>query len=146
MQTQSSSSEELILIPTSAFLVGFVSGLVTNSRLSGRQFLAENAHRLPTTVQGWYFYQKSKNYRVMFGGVKGGLKTGAKLGSWTLAFVGLQEVMERGRQSILSETQREIPSRWATGAVAGTTLAGAAAAICASLPSYVPPRPYTVRF
>ena len=129
---QSGISEDLILVPTSAFVVGFVSGLVTNSRLSGRQFLAENAHRLPTTVQGWYFYQKSKNYRVMFGGVKGGLKTGAKLGSWTLAFVGLQEIMERGRMSVPSESYKEFPSRWASGALSGTTLAGAAAIICES--------------
>lgn len=127
------SDDSIILIPVSAFLFGFVSGLVTSSRLSGRQFLAENAHRLPTTVQGWYFYQKSKNYRVMFGGVKGGLRTGAKLGSWTLAFVGMQEIVERGRKSLLSEQQRELPSRWASGALAGTTLAGAAALICQSL-------------
>lgn len=44
--------QDLVLIPASAWILGFVSGLMTSSRLSGRQYLAENAHRLPTTVQG----------------------------------------------------------------------------------------------
>lgn len=43
---------DLTLIPLSSFVVGFTSGLLSSSRLSARQFLAENAHRLPTTVQG----------------------------------------------------------------------------------------------
>jgi len=42
----------VVLAPTSAFLFGFTSGLVSSSKLAAKQFLAENAHRLPTTVQG----------------------------------------------------------------------------------------------
>jgi hypothetical protein len=44
--------QDLLLIPTASFTFGFVSGLMTSSRFAGKQFLAENAHRLPTTVQG----------------------------------------------------------------------------------------------
>lgn len=44
--------QDLVLIPLSSIIFGFVSGLLTSSRLASRQFLAENAHRLPTTVQG----------------------------------------------------------------------------------------------
>jgi hypothetical protein len=54
--------QDLVLIPSSAFVLGFVSGLLTSSRLSGRQFLAENAHRLPTTVQGFVSPSSSLPY------------------------------------------------------------------------------------
>ncbi|KAI7826287.1 hypothetical protein BX661DRAFT_183746 [Kickxella alabastrina] len=38
---------------------------------SARSSGAERAHRLPNTVQGWFFYQKWKNYRVVLGAMKG---------------------------------------------------------------------------
>jgi hypothetical protein len=44
--------QDIVLIPVVSFVFGFSSGLLTASRLAARQFLAENAHRLPTTVQG----------------------------------------------------------------------------------------------
>lgn len=121
--------QELLIIPTSSFVFGFVSGLLTSSRLSARQFLAENAHRLPTTVQGWYFYQKTKNYRVMYGGILGGLKTGAILGLWTGLFVGLAEGIEVGARRVLPPAVKEYKTRWASGAVAGIALAGVAGQI-----------------
>lgn len=40
------------LVVSAAFAFGFTSGLVSRSKLAAKQFLAENAHRLPTTVQG----------------------------------------------------------------------------------------------
>lgn len=122
--------QDLLLIPTSAFLFGFVSGLVTSSRLSGRQFLAENAHRLPTTVQGWYFYTKTKNYRVMHGGIKGGLKTGGRLGAWTLAFIGLEEGIEYGMRSVSSTGLEGWRTRSISGGISGLALASAATQIC----------------
>ena len=44
----------------------------------------------------WYFYQKTKNYRVIYSGVLGGLKTGTRLALWTGAFVALEEGFELG--------------------------------------------------
>ncbi|GAA5942363.1 uncharacterized protein JCM15063_002982 [Sporobolomyces koalae] len=87
--------QDTVLIPTAAFAFGFTSGLVSASKLASKQFLAENAHRLPTTVQGWYFYQKTKNYRVLFAAMKGGLVTGGRLGAWTGLFVVAQDAVER---------------------------------------------------
>jgi hypothetical protein len=60
---------------------GFVLGSMLGGKATGLQFLAENAHKLPVTVQGWYFYHKAKNYRVIWGGLKEGLKTSIKFGS-----------------------------------------------------------------
>ncbi|BGP29028.1 hypothetical protein JCM10296v2_000764 [Rhodotorula toruloides] len=119
----------LVLGPVSALLFGFTSGLVSSSKLASKQFLAENAHRLPTTVQGWYFYQKTKNYRVLFAGLKGGLKTGARLGLWTGAFLGLEQAVDAGlRQGLVLAGRRadEVRTTWVAGGVAGLGMAGAA--------------------
>lgn len=53
----------LSLSPTislTSLAVGFFSGLYTGSHKAGLVFMAENAHRRPDTVQGWYFYNKTK--------------------------------------------------------------------------------------
>ena len=55
-----------------ASLVGFVFGGGRAAQLAGLQYLAENAHVLPKTKQGWYFYHKTKNYRMALAGMKGG--------------------------------------------------------------------------
>ncbi|GAA97065.1 uncharacterized protein L969DRAFT_238168 [Mixia osmundae IAM 14324] len=121
----------LILTPICAGTFGFVSGLLTSAEKASLQFLAENAHRQPTTVQGWYFYQKTKNYRVLLGGARGGLLTGAKLAGWTTAFVGLEEVFwrhgfSRSRTSAAQPGSGWTGSRAASGACSGTLLAIAA--------------------
>ncbi|GAA6000500.1 uncharacterized protein JCM10292_001544 [Rhodotorula paludigena] len=121
----------LVLGPTTAAVFGFTSGLVSASKLASKQFLAENAHRLPTTVQGWYFYQKTKNYRVLWAGIKGGLRTGARLGLWTGAFLGLEEVVDSGLRSGIELAGpgahlQGAKTKWVSGGVAGLGLAGAA--------------------
>lgn len=78
----------------------------------------------------WYFYQKTKNYRVMYGGVVGGLKTGTRLGLWTAAFVTLQEGVEKGLER--TSVGEQYPTRWLSGGVAGLGLAGAASQLCES--------------
>ncbi|GAA5959065.1 hypothetical protein JCM21900_000010 [Sporobolomyces salmonicolor] len=120
--------QDTLVVPVSGFAFGFTSGMVTSSKLASKQFLAENAHRLPTTVQGWYFYKKTKNYRVLFAGLKGGFRTGSRLGLWTGAFVALQEGIQAGIAQALGSHLGERPTRWAAGAVAGVTLASAAGA------------------
>src|SRR5690348_16164592 len=63
------ASRRVVLTSTLAALFGFLTGSYTGGQRSSLQYLAENAHRLPRTVQGWYFYHKRKNYRVMLGGI-----------------------------------------------------------------------------
>jgi len=58
------------------------------------QFLAENAHRPPTTVQGWYFYNKTKNYRVLMAGLKEAGKDAARLTATVGAYVAVSEACE----------------------------------------------------
>ncbi|KAF9902522.1 hypothetical protein EC991_004814 [Linnemannia zychae] len=82
--------KRILLITASASFWGFMLGGVIGSRQSGMQYLAENAHRLPKNMEGWYFYHKRKNYRMIWGALKKGVVYSSKTG----AMVGLFEVLE----------------------------------------------------
>ncbi|KAG0091150.1 hypothetical protein BGZ92_001384 [Podila epicladia] len=82
--------KRITLITASASFWGFILGGVIGSRQSGMQYLAENAHRLPKTTEGWYFYHKKKNYRMIYGALSKGAVYSAKTG----AMVALFEVLE----------------------------------------------------
>ncbi|KAJ2724606.1 hypothetical protein GGI07_001859 [Coemansia sp. Benny D115] len=82
----------MALLSTTA---GGLCGGVLGGKLSGRQYLAERAHRLPTTVQGWFFYQKWKNYRVLLGAMKGAVRYGTKIGSCGLAYAAIEAGVDR---------------------------------------------------
>lgn len=79
------------LIPGAAIIVGTMIGLVRGSRTASLRFLAENVHRPPETVQGWYFYQKTKNYRVLMGGLKAAGADALRLGTTAVGWVGIEE-------------------------------------------------------
>jgi hypothetical protein len=78
-------------------LAGIGMGLSHGGRDAGLRFRAENAHRLPTSEKGWYFYHKSKNYHTLLGGTKEGGKMGAKLALWVGAFVTMEEAVDQWR-------------------------------------------------
>lgn len=80
-----------------SFVAGMALGLSHGSQTAGLLFRAENAHRLPTTPTGWYLYHKSKNYNMALGGVKEGLRMGAKVSFWTASFFGIEEMFDRYR-------------------------------------------------
>ena len=87
--------ERYYLLPGTAVIVGTTIGLFRGSRRESLLFLAENVHRPPTTVQGWYFYQKTKNYRVMLGGLKEAGTNAAKLGTTAMGWVAIEEGCKR---------------------------------------------------
>lgn len=82
-------------LPLAGLCVGGLIGFVRGSRGASLRFLAENAHRAPRTVQGWYFYNKTKNYRVVLGGLKRGGKDAAALALTAAGWVGIEEGMRR---------------------------------------------------
>ncbi|WWC61680.1 uncharacterized protein I303_104265 [Kwoniella dejecticola CBS 10117] len=90
----------LILPPTAAF-IGLSIGLARGGNRSRLRFLAENAHRQPKTIQGWYFYTKTRNYRVFFGAAKTGSKFALGLGGATALYVLLDESIGFIRESIV---------------------------------------------
>ncbi|PWN90480.1 hypothetical protein FA10DRAFT_266951 [Acaromyces ingoldii] len=119
-------------IPVTGFALGFCAGMYQSANRASLVFMAENAHRRPDTVQGWYFYNKTKNYRVLLAAVVGGLRTGARVGVWTLAWVGLERAMGELRARYLDTSLKlskaqgdlELPlGRWLDGGVAGLGIA-----------------------
>ena len=82
---------------TVAFVTGLTLGLSHGSKTTGLRFRAENSHRFPTTSTGWYLYHKSKNYHMMLGGVKEGVKMGSKVAFWGGGFFLVEEAVDRLR-------------------------------------------------
>lgn len=82
--------KRITLITASASFWGFILGGVIGSRQSGMQYLAENAHRLPKTTEGWYFYHKKKNYRMIYGALSKGAVYSAKTGAMVALFEALE--------------------------------------------------------
>lgn len=85
----------LYQVPGAALVVGTVIGAVSGSRKEGFRFLAENAHRAPTTLRGWYFYKKTKNYRMMLGGLREGGRQGLKLSATAVGWATIEESIRR---------------------------------------------------
>lgn len=136
------------VLPSTAFGLGLVSGVMTSGKRAGLVFMAENAHRLPDTVQGWYFYSKTKNYKVLLGAAKGGLKQGVRLGVWTTGFCFAERLAELARGSLQSQLGSEgreveegfkVLGHWTDGALAGVGTAAAATAL------YKLPKPAAAR-
>ena len=91
------TAARLLLLTGLTSMTTFTLGALQGGKLSGYQFLAENAHRLPRTHQGWYFYHKTKNYRVMYGGLRYGLRYAARTAGWTLLFGALESAIDTVR-------------------------------------------------
>ncbi len=87
--------ERYYLLPGAALIAGTTIGLLRGSRQASLRFLAENVHRPPTTVQGWYFYNKTKNYRVLLGGLKGAGADALKIGTTATGWVVIEEGCKR---------------------------------------------------
>ena len=87
--------ERYYLLPGAAIIAGTTIGLVRGSRKASLRFLAENVHRPPTTVQGWYFYNKTKNYRVLLGGLKEAGVDAVKIGGVATGWVVIEEGCRR---------------------------------------------------
>ena len=98
-----------------AVLTGITIGLFRGSRTSSLRFLAENAHRAPRTVRGWYLYNKTKNYRVVLGGLKGAGADATRLGLTAAGWVGIEE----GCSWLGLDDVREVAAGFGTGALFG---------------------------
>ncbi|MCJ1288140.1 hypothetical protein MMC26_007495 [Xylographa opegraphella] len=95
----------LLATTATGFFAGSFLGVSYGSQTAGLRFRAENAHRLPTSSTGWFLYHKSKNYHMMLGAIKEGLKMGSKVGFWVGGFFVVEEAIDRvrgGRADFLS--------------------------------------------
>ncbi|KAI0327793.1 hypothetical protein GY45DRAFT_1256380 [Cubamyces sp. BRFM 1775] len=107
--------ERYYLLPGAAIIVGTTIGLFRGSRTASLRFLAENAHRPPKTVRGWYLYNKTKNYRVLLGGLKGAGADATKLGLTAAGWV----IVEEGCTRLGLDDVREVAAGLGTGTLFG---------------------------
>lgn len=94
----------MALATSGAFTIGMALGGAHGGRTATLRFRAEHAHRMPARTTDWYFYHRSKNYHAIFGGLREGLRMGARLGFWALGLVWLEHCVDRyrGRADLLS--------------------------------------------
>ncbi|EIW62059.1 uncharacterized protein TRAVEDRAFT_57175 [Trametes versicolor FP-101664 SS1] len=111
--------ERFYLLPGAALIVGTTIGLYRGSRTASLRFLAENAHRAPKTVRGWYLYNKTKNYRVLLGGLKGAGADASKLGLTAAAWVLVEEGCTRAGLDDVREVAAGLGTGMLFGAVYG---------------------------
>lgn len=78
-------------------MAGSILGMSHGGHMAALRFRAENAHRVPTSQKGWYFYHKSKNAYTMLGGLKEGAKMAPKVAFWVCAFVTLEDAVDTSR-------------------------------------------------
>lgn len=121
------------LLPGAAIILGTTIGLFRGSRRASLRFLAENVHRMPTTLQGWYFYNKTKNYRVILGGVKEAGADALRLGTTAAGWVCFEEGVKRLGEDF--EPVSEV--------VAGVGTAGVFSLACECSPAFTEPHIYT---
>ncbi|KAL1744397.1 hypothetical protein HDZ31DRAFT_38762 [Schizophyllum fasciatum] len=87
--------DRLWIVPLGSSVLGTLIGLRRGARHASLQYRAENAHRPPRTVGGWYFYHKTKNYRVILGALRQGGRTGPLVGAIAGTYVFLEDLVER---------------------------------------------------
>lgn len=99
----------LLRIPAAAataFGLGMTLGLSYGSKMAGLRFRAEHAHRLPVSTTGWYLYHKSKNYHLVLGGLKEGIRVGSKLAILSTAMFCAENLFDvyRGTKDMFNTT------------------------------------------
>lgn len=81
-------------------IVGVFWGFYRGFSETSLVYLAENSHRLPKTVGGWYFYHKRKNYVCIKNGLVNSLKTSLKLGSAVTGYFALEAYLDQFRGTV----------------------------------------------
>ncbi|KAA8916351.1 hypothetical protein TRICI_001494 [Trichomonascus ciferrii] len=81
-------------------LYGLATGFYNGFTRSALQYLAENAHRMPSTKGGWYFYHKRKNYVVLKVGMVQGFKQMVRFGAIASTYFGIEAYIDRIRGTI----------------------------------------------
>ncbi|KAM9909218.1 hypothetical protein OXX69_005633 [Metschnikowia pulcherrima] len=91
--------ERLQTVAVVASMVGGAQGFFSGVKMSSLRYLTENAHRLPRTVGGWYFYHKKKNYIMLLSGFKNAATLAVKYSLGVSAFLGLEAGLDYARNS-----------------------------------------------
>lgn len=90
-------SERIKALGISSASVGALVGFYDGIKSSSLRYLTENSHRLPTTVGGWYFYHKKKNYVMLLNGCRNGFRQSAKFTIIVGLFFTMEHAVDRLR-------------------------------------------------
>ncbi|PVH21402.1 hypothetical protein CXQ85_000379 [Candidozyma haemuli] len=112
------TQERLTAVAAASAIVGAGAGFYEGIKLSSLRFLTENGHRLPTTVGGWYFYHKKKNYVMIISGCKEAAKVAFRYSAGVSSFFGLEAGLDyaRGTKDFLSSAAAATIVAWSFGA------------------------------
>lgn len=80
-----------------AGIIGLSLGVTKGGQTAQLRFRAEHAHKMPDSTTGWYLYHKTKNYHAMQGGIREGIKMGARTGFWSFMALSLESTVDRCR-------------------------------------------------
>ncbi|KAI8838523.1 hypothetical protein BJ741DRAFT_601351 [Chytriomyces cf. hyalinus JEL632] len=77
-------------------LAGFATGGLVAGRARSHQFLAENAHKLPSTERGWFLYHRHKQLEAMRAGLtwRGGFGAGLRFAGLGVVFTCTEALIE----------------------------------------------------
>ncbi|ODV62836.1 uncharacterized protein ASCRUDRAFT_23932, partial [Ascoidea rubescens DSM 1968] len=88
----------LPIISMGTSLFGFISGCYEGYSKASLRYLAENSHRLPRNVKGWYFYHKRKNYYCLKEGMVEGFKYSPKISFIITSYFSFEALLDTIRQ------------------------------------------------
>lgn len=89
--------DRIATVATMAATVGAAQGFYEGIKISSLRYLTENAHRLPRTVGGWYFYHKKKNYTMLTTGLAHACRKGLKYSAGISTFLALEAGLDAVR-------------------------------------------------
>lgn len=91
--------DRLMAVATISGAVGMGLGFYEGIKMSSLRYLTENAHRLPKTVGGWYFYHKKKNYVMVIAGCKQAVKSGLRYSLGVSSFFAIEAGLDYVRHT-----------------------------------------------
>jgi hypothetical protein len=96
-----SGIERVVLGTVASSAICFAAGMLTQWPISATRFRAENAHRMPRSEKGWYFYHRHKTNYAALNSMKAGFRSAAKYGPATGVLLYTEHIVDamRGGQS-----------------------------------------------
>lgn len=96
-----SGVERVVLGTVASSTICFTAGMFQEWPIAATRFRAENAHRMPRSEKGWYFYHRHKTNYAAFYAMKTGFRSAATYGPATGIVLYTEHIVDvmRGGQS-----------------------------------------------
>jgi hypothetical protein len=84
------TSERLFAMPFFSAILGFAVDGYSAGKMANYRYRAEHQHKKPKSIQQWYFYHKTKNYKVILESIYKGSRMTVKLSALSCSFLLLE--------------------------------------------------------